>query len=144
VTDAEPHRELSYLLGFDPLHRLSDDEKIAYIEERTTRMVLEAARNARVRALGEPLEEGRRIDSNLGLMTLICCSIEALGHFLAGRTPEMKRCETCNQPVAPSAAEQTSAPSWISTWHHTVRFPGFCTTSSEVRWHTGSRFLVEE
>ncbi len=95
-----PEGSLTYLFGVDPIHLLSDSEKVDYLEKRIERLLLVPARNAREAATGGK-DLRPTIDSNLCLMTVLCCGIEALGHYLAGRVPKPERCPTCEHHLDP-------------------------------------------
>lgn len=74
---AEIGSEPTYYSGIDELENKTIDEKISWLEGRFNKTVF------------VPLEEVRRMgrennkiwDLNIGVVTLICCAIEALGSF---------------------------------------------------------------
>ncbi|HXH28732.1 MAG TPA: hypothetical protein VNL37_06780 [Candidatus Polarisedimenticolia bacterium] len=76
----------SFLPERDDLSRLSDDAKIDWLEGRVHRILIGPLREMRRMARGAPTGGAESAAFwNLGIVTLICSGIEALGHHLHGR-----------------------------------------------------------
>ena len=77
----------TFLPERDDLSRLTDDEKIDWLEGRIHRILVMPLRE--MRRHGRASQRGAGEDSisywNLSIVTLICSGIEALGHHLHGR-----------------------------------------------------------
>src|SRR5262245_32854069 len=96
--------EWTFTLDLDPIHTFDDNQKIDWMEGRIEKMLLVPLRDPKVRARFNQ-EPDRPYDLNLGLMTLACCAIEALGRFLLGGS-ETTKCTTCGATnEEPSAGE---------------------------------------
>jgi hypothetical protein len=77
----------TFLPERDDLSRLSDDEKIDWLEGRIHRILIMPVREMRRvgRAAQRGLPDPPASHWNLAIATLICSGIEALGHHLHGR-----------------------------------------------------------
>ena len=75
--------ELTYYSGIDDLASMSEQEKIAWFKGRFEKVVVRPLRA--VRSIGT--DNPDIWDLNLGVVTIICCAIEALGSF---KTPQEK------------------------------------------------------
>jgi hypothetical protein len=96
--------EWTFTLDHDPIHTFDDDAKIAWLQGRVEKMLLVPLRDAHIRTRFNQ-EPKPAYDLNLGLMTLACCAIEALGRFLLGGSKKTV-CPTCeNRNEEPSAAK---------------------------------------
>lgn len=71
----------TYLADYDDLSDRTIDEKIEWLHKRITKIFI------------APIDRFIKSDNHdlaIGVMTLICCAIEALGHFKNGRTDKNK------------------------------------------------------
>lgn len=91
-----PQAVWTYTLDQDPIHTFDDDQKITWMQGRVERMLLVAFRDPKVRVRFNQ-EPQQPYDLNLGLMTLACCAIEALGRFLHGGSVS-NPCKQCGSP----------------------------------------------
>jgi hypothetical protein len=71
--------ELTYYSGLDDLSSMSESEKIAWFKGRFEKVVVRPLRA--VKAIG--VDNPDIWDLNLGVVTIICCAIEAVGSFYA-------------------------------------------------------------
>ena len=71
--------ELTYYSGLDDLSSMSEPEKIAWFKGRFEKVVVRPLRA--VRAIG--VDNPDIWDLNLGIVTIICCAIEAVASFYA-------------------------------------------------------------
>lgn len=103
-------KKLTYFFDIDPIHLLCDKQKYDYLKKRTEKTIIRHARNAKKNAMMRQQVKWRKkyptIDANLALMTIICCGIETLGHYLEGRILNEKVvCPECQQIKGKSAAD---------------------------------------
>lgn len=74
----ESSKKFTYLVDYDDMSLLiTDDQKIEWMYKRIQKFLLEPIQKF-IKKRDSALE--------LGIVTLICCGIEAMGHFLKGRT----------------------------------------------------------
>ena len=73
----DDHNSFTYLADYDDLTSLKNDEKIDWVRKRINKVFLKPVNRFKI---------SNNTDLALGVMTLICCAIEALGHFRNGRT----------------------------------------------------------
>jgi len=94
----------TYMLDADPIHTFNDAQKMAWVRGRLEKTLLVPLRDAEIRTRfgREPIPA---YDLNLGMMTLACCAVEALGRFLLGGSKSQK-CDACGQSSeTPSASK---------------------------------------
>ncbi len=76
--------EFDVYSGLDDLSSMSESEKIAWFKSRFEKVVVRPLRAVRVIGVDNP----DIWDLNLGVVTIICCAIEAVGSFHTPKEPD--------------------------------------------------------